>query len=68
MEQFEKLNEVFNVDVKETPSKYPPWGFLKYILILLWSLVIIIWMNDGIYYIADHGLKPSIERLWEGPK
>ena len=68
MEQFDKLNETFDVDTTQTHPKYPPWTFLKFILILIWSLVIIYWMNDGIVYISEHGLKPSIERLWEGPK
>lgn len=68
MDNFDKLNETFNVDSKETPSKYPPWSFLKFLLILFWSLVIIYWSSDGIKYVCEHGLKPSFERFWEGPK
>jgi len=66
MNDFNKLNETFNMDAEPTPSKWPPWYFFKFLLILLWSIVIIYWSHDGIQYVAEHGLKPSIKRFIEG--
>lgn len=64
MEQFDKLNETFDV------GKKPPisWNVFKFILLLIWTIAAIYWFNDGIEYICNNGLKPSIIRLWEGPK
>lgn len=65
MEEFDKINETFNTD---RSSKWPPWHFFKFVLIFMWSVFIMVYINNGITKIHDEGLDTVIVKLWKGNK
>ena len=65
-DQFDKLNSTFNVLPYTRTIRW--WVPLVYIIILGFSVGFYFKLYEGVSYVADNGLKPSIIRLWEGPK
>lgn len=65
MKEFDSLNKTFGVADTRTIRWWVP---LVYIIIIIFSVGFYWKLYEGVSYIADNGLKPSIIRLWEGPK